>query len=264
MHSPVFSPRPLIILLLSTLLMTTSLSGCASMNSWFGVGGEEVQVPAESLAIKGMEAYNVGNYSAALKHFDEILNNYPFSPEAMLAGLKAADCNYFMGNYAEALVLYKKFEEQYPNNEAIPYALYQMAMCSYQQIDTIDRDTSGATKSIREFTRLIKAFPDSPYTAEARARIRAAKEFLVNHEYLVVEFYLRTNKHLDAKTRLNYLINTYPDASVTPKAKTLLAKLESGEKMRFDLSSWFSGLVKLPDWHLFSSEKAAEQPLPAR
>jgi len=263
MHAPVIFSRSLIIALLSATLLTTSLSGCATMKSWFGMGGEDIQIPADSLAMKGMDEYDVGNYSAAVKHFDEILNNYPFSPQAMLAELKAADCNYFMENYAEALVLYKKFEERYPTNEAIPYVLYQIAMCSYQQIDTIDRDTSGATKSIRDFTRLIKAFPGSPYTDEAKARIRAANEFLVNHEYLVVEFYLRTDKHLDAKTRLNYLITTYPDASITPKAKTLLAKLESGEKMGFNLSSWFSGLAKLPDWHLFSSGKPAEQALPA-
>lgn len=264
MQSPAFLSRSLIITLLSVSLMALSLSGCATMKTWFGMGGEEVQLPADSLAVKGMDAYDVGNYHEAAKYFDELLKNYPFSPQAMLAELKGADCNYFMENYAEALVLYQKFEEQHPTNEAIPYVMYQIAMCSYQKIDTIDRDTGGATKSIRDFTKLIKAYPDSPYTDEAKARIKAANEFLVNHEYLVVEFYLRTDKYLDAKTRLKYLINTYPDASITPKAKALLAKIEAGEKLGFNLSSWFSGLVKLPDWHLFSSKKATEQTLPSK
>lgn len=264
MQSPAFFSRTLMITLLSATLMALSLSGCATMQSWFGMGGEEIQIPADSLAIKGMDAYDVGNYHEAAKHFKEILDKYPFSPQAMLAELKGADCNYFMENYAEALVLYQKFEEQHPTNEAIPYVMYQIAMCSYQQIDTIDRDTSGATKAIRDFTKLIKAYPESPYTDEAKARIKAANEFLVNHEYLVVEFYLRTDKELDAKTRLTYLINTYPDASITPKAKALLAKIEAGENLGFNLSAWFSGLAKLPDWHIFSSEKTTEKPLPAQ
>jgi outer membrane protein assembly factor BamD len=263
MQSPAFFSRSLIITLLSATLMTLSLSGCATMESWFGIGGEEVQIPADSLAIKGMDAYDVGDYSKAARHFNELLDKYPFSPEAMLAELKGADCNYFMENYAEALVLYQKFEEQHPTNEAIPYVMYQIAMCSYHKIDTIDRDTSGATKAIRDFTKLIKAYPDSPYTDEAKARIRAANEFLVNHEYLVVEFYLRTDRDLDAKTRLNYLINTYPDALITPKAKALLAKIEAGENLGFNLSSWFSGLAELPDWHVFSSQKTTEKPVPA-
>lgn len=264
MQSSIFFSRSFCITLLSFTLLTLSLSGCSSMKSWFGFDDEEIQVPAESLAAKGMEAYNVGNYHEAAKQFAELLEKYPFSPQAMVAELKGADCNYFMENYPEALVLYQRFEEQHPTNEAMPYVMYQIAMCSYQQIDTIDRDTSGATKSIRDFTKLLKAYPDSPYTDEAKARIKAANEFLVNHEYLVVEFYLRTDRDLDAKTRLKYLINTYPDASVTPQAKILLAKLEAGEALGFNLSAWFSSLVKMPDWHLFSSDKPANEAQPAQ
>jgi outer membrane protein assembly factor BamD len=256
--------RSLFRTLLFATLLTFSLSGCSTMKSWFGMDDEEIQVPVETLAAKGAEAYSVGDYREAAKQYAELLEKYPFSPQAMTAELKGADCNYFLGNYPEALVLYQRFEERNPTNEAMPYVMYQIGMCSYQQIDTIDRDTSGATKSIRDFTKLLKAYPNSPYTDEAKARIKAANEFLVNHEYLVVEFYLRTDKILDAKTRLKYLINTYPDAAITPQAKTLLAKLEAGEKVGFNLSSWFSGLVKLPDWHLFSSDKPAKQAPPAK
>lgn len=264
MQSSTRFSRPLPFLLLSVLLASFSLSGCATMKSWFGMGEEEVQLPADSLAVKGMDEYDAGNYSDAAKHFSKLLDSYPFSQQAMLAELKGADCNYFMEKYAEALVLYQGFADKYPTNEAMPYVMYQIAMSSYKQIDTIDRDTSGATKAIRDFTKLIKAYPNSPYTDEAKSRIRAANEFLVNHEYLVVEFYLRTDKILDAKTRLKYLINTYPDASITPQAKELLAHLESGEKLGFNLSSWFSGLVHLPDWHLFSSGKQADQAAPSK
>ncbi len=264
MQSPNFPSRSLLVTLLSATLLTSSLSGCATMQSWFGMGDEEVQLPADSLAMKAMDEYDTGDYHQAAKYFDELLDNYPFSPQAMLAELKGADCNYFMENYAEALVLYQGFEEKHPTNEATPYVMYQIAMSSYQQIDTIDRDTGSATKAIRDFTKLLKAYPQSPYGDEARARIKAANEFLVNHEYLVVEFYLRTDKYLDAKTRLKYLINTYPDASITPQAKALLAKIETGEKLGFNLSSWFSGLTKLPDWQLFSSDKAAEQAPPVK
>lgn len=264
MHPPARFIKSVSLLLFPTLFVLFSLSGCATMKSWFGIGDEEVQLPADSLAVKGMDEYDAGDYHTAAKHFDELLDNYPFSSQAMLAQLKSADCNYFMENYEEALTLYQGFEEKYPTNEAIPYVMYQIAMSSYQQIDTIDRDTSGATKAIRDFTKLLKAYPNSPYTDEAKARIRAANEFLVNHEYLVVEFYLRTDKILDAKTRLKYLINTYPDASITPQAKELLAQLESGKNPGFNLSSWFSGLVKLPDWHLFSPEKGGESAPPAK
>jgi outer membrane protein assembly factor BamD len=77
---------------------------------------------------------------------------------------------------------------------------------------------------------------------------------MVNHEYFVVEFYLRTEKYEEAQVRLKYLTNTYPDATITPKAKKLLKRLEAGDPPGFNLSSWFKDTI-LPDWTLFNSDK---------
>lgn len=242
--------------ILSILLLVTlffSLTSCATLRSWWGEGeedGEDVRLSAQTLAGKGIDEFSVGNYYKARKYFDKVLDHYPFSPEATLAQLKGADSNYYMENYEEALMLYHEFEERHPTNEAIPYVMYQIAMCYYQQIDRIDRDTSGAENSIKEFSKLLRAFPDSPYTREAQGRIRAANEFLVNHEYFVVEFYLRTEKYEEAQSRLTYLINTYPDATITPKARDLLKRLEAGNPPGFNLSNWFQDTL-LPDWKLF-------------
>ena len=248
-------------------LLLLSLGGCAQIGSLFGGDDDEkdVRLSAQTLAGKGMEEFSNGRYYKARKSFEEILDYYPFSPEAMLAQLKGADSNYYMENYQEALMLYHEFEERHPTNEAIPYVMYQIAMSHYQQIDRVDRDTNGAENAIREFSKLLRAFPDSPYTNEARARIRAANEFLVNHEYFVVEFYLRTEKYKEAETRLQYLISTYPDATITPKAQKLLQRLEAGDPPGFNLSSWFKDTL-LPDWALFSSgeDETAKTPAPEK
>lgn len=243
------------LFLISVLLL--SLGGCAQLKSLFAEGDDEeqdVRLSAQTLAGNGMEEFSNGRYYQARKAFDEILDYYPFSPEAMLAQLKGADSNYYMENYQEALVLYHAFEERHPTNEAIPYVMYQIAMCHYQQIDRIDRDTSGAENAIKEFSKLLRAFPYSPYNSEAKARIRAANEFMVNHEYFVVEFYLRTEKFEEAQARLQYLISTYPDATITPKASKLLKRLEAGDPPGFNLSSWFKDTL-LPDWTLFNSDE---------
>lgn len=158
-------------------------------------------------------------------------------------------------------MLYHEFEERHPTNEAIPYVMYQIAMSHYQQIDRIDRDTSGAENAIKEFSKLLRAFPNSPYKKEAKGRIRAANEFMVNHEYFVVEFYLRTEKYEEAQARLQYLISTYPDATITPKATKLLKRLEAGDPPGFNLSAWFQDNL-LPDWELFGSDEDETVPAP--
>lgn len=245
-----------------------SLSACSSFDGMFDKftfgsqseeeSGKEV---AESLILEGMEAYNVGNYHEALKAFNQILDQYPFSLQATLAELKAADSHFYREEYIEAKTLYKEFEERHPTNEAIAYVIFQIGMCDFRRTDRIDRDISGAEEAIQDFSRLLRSFPDSPYSREAKAHIAAAKEFLVNHEYFVAVFYVRTEKYEQAQHRLKYLITMYPDAAIAPKAKALLEKLDAGEPPRWGLRRWLPDLT-MPTVQFWGSEKEETNSVP--
>jgi len=267
---PIALLRPLLLGLLCTTL-TLPLAGCSAFEGMFDSltfgsqdeGKTPEQEPAESLIIQGMDAYNVGEYYDALQAFDQILDQYPFSPQAILAELKSADCHFYRKEYLEAKTLYKQFEERHPTNEAIPYVIFQIGMCDFKRTDRIDRDITGAEESIKTFSRLLRTFPNSPYTREARAHIQAAREFLVNHEYFVAVFYVRTEQYDQAKHRLRYLINMYPDADITPKAKKLLARLEANKPPRWGLRAWLPDLTMpaLKFWE--TDDDGTAQPHPA-
>lgn len=221
------------------------LTGCSAFESTFDFLSTtpveepvDVELPAKTLAIKGMEDFNVGKYFTAAEFFDEILNKYPFSPEATLAELKAADCSYYRERYLEALMLYEEFENRHPTNESIPYVMFQKAMCNFKGIDRIDRDTTGAKKSIQLFKQLLKAYPESPYSDIARTRIEDALEFLANHEFFVAQYYIRSEKYNQAIVRLRYLLAAYPNSGVTDQAKELLTQMEAGEPPRSRFFFW--------------------------
>lgn len=232
-----------LLLPLLLILTTTMLSGCSSFSGMFSklTFGEEdnpKSLPPETLIVQGMDAYNVGDYSDAIKSFKIILDEHPFSSQAMLAELKAADAHYYNKQYPEAKTLYKAFEERHPTNEAMPYVMFQIGMCDFRRTDRIDRDISGAQDAIKTFTRLLHAYPQSPYANEAKVRIKDAKEFLVNHEYLVAVFYIRTEHYDEAKHRLKYLLAMYPDSALAPQAKTLLEHLQAGKPPSWGMSKW--------------------------
>ncbi|MGB3209868.1 MAG: outer membrane protein assembly factor BamD [Desulforhopalus sp.] len=260
MKPPKLRPTSDPLSLLIALFFLLTFSGCGDLQKTFNFtkldedGNEIIPVestlPAKTLLLKGMDDYNVGKYFTAIEFFEDILNRYPFSPEAILAELKAADCNYHLERYQEALLLYEEFENRHPTNESIPYVMFQKAMCNYKQIDRIDRDTVGAVKSIELFNQLLKAYPNSPYTDEAKSRVAAATEFLADHEYFVVEYYVRTAKYDQAAIRLKYLLAMYPEAEIAKKAEALLARIEAGDPPKSRLTAWFPKL-SLPDWTLF-------------
>lgn len=252
-----FIHRPVLLTLL--LAIAISLSGCAKLSEWFGFDDSStIQQSPESLAVEGMDDFNVGSYHSALEKFEEILDRFPFSPEAMLAELKAADSHYYQGHYLEAKVLYQQFEERHPTNEAIPYVMFQVGMCDFARTDRIDRDTSGARDAIQSFSRLLRAYPNSPYTHEAKARIHAAQEFLVNHEFYVAVFYLKTDRYDESAHRLKYILATYPESSIAPKAQKLLERIEAGDPPKIGLSRWLPDLA-MPDWKLFGKDEEKEQ-----
>ena len=243
----IFLSRKRLFLCLAGFFLLLSLTGC-SKNKWLsslGFGEQEAE-SAEALVLKGMDAYNHGKYEKAKKFFDALLSQYPFSEYSLLAELKTADSSFFLGNYEEAFLLYKDFEERHPTNEAIPYVMYQMGMCYYQRIDTIDRDSGNAVNAINAFARLLRAYPDTPYTDEANFRIRAARNFLANHEYYVATFYVRRHSYGEAQTRLEYLLQQYPESVVAPKAQKLLDRLNSGKPPRRTLFGWLPRPG--PDW----------------
>ncbi len=186
-----------------------------------------LKLPAETLINKGMEEYTLGKYFMAIEYFNKVLESHRFTPQALQAELKVADCSFYLGRYTEAYVYYENFEEMHPTNEAIPYVMYRKAMCYYKQIDTINRDTTGAIKAIESLQQLLKAYPNSPYSEDASAKIDSAKEFLANHEYGVARFYLRTDKSSQAIIRLKYLLTMYPQTGIAPRAAQLLEKTES-------------------------------------
>ncbi len=248
------STRPTFALLLLFALLTTTLSGCAALDrtkSFFGFGGRDSgsQTP-EYLAMDGVEAFNRGDYRKALKIFQQVKERYPFSSVGPLAELKSADANYQLRRFDEAHALYQEFENAHPTNEAIPYVLFQMGMSHYQRIDTIDRDPAHALNSIASFSRLNRAFPQSPYAQEAEARIMAARDFLARHEMYVATFYVKTKEYDQASGRLNYLLETYPESGVAPQAQQLLAAIEAGNPPTRRWRDWLPDL-SLEGWRGF-------------
>jgi outer membrane protein assembly factor BamD len=208
----------------AALIILMFLAGCSGLEN-------KEEMPAEDLAKKGLEQYNRGKYFLAVETFNIIKERFPFSRFSLLAELKAGDCEFYMKDYVESLELYEEFEKNHPANEAIPYVLFQIGRSHYRTIDTIDRDTTGAREAIKAFTRLLRTFPNSPYTEEAKVLTQKSNNFLAEHELYVANFYLRTKEFGQAKGRVEYLLRGYPDSPAATQAKELRNKIEAAEKM---------------------------------
>jgi outer membrane protein assembly factor BamD len=210
------------------MIICIILSGCGYLKElelW--ISGKDEEFSAQELAWNGMEYYEMGDYSRAIENFERLKDWYPFSRYAKLAELKIGDANYKLEKYEEAVFAYEEFEKLHPRNEAIPYVIYQIGRCYFDQIVTIDRDQTAARKALEAFKRLKKQHPNDPYARSAEAHITASYQSLAGNEYIIGKFYYKAKHYKAARHRFMAVISKYPDVGYHQEALEYLAKCEA-------------------------------------
>ena len=193
------------------LILLFVFSGCA----WFKSKEEKT---ALELAEDGMSQFNNEDYQDSIESFEKLRDWYPFSKYVILAELKIADAYYHIENYEEAVAAYESFESLHPRNEAIPYVIFQIGLCYFDRIDTIDRDQTNAKNALDTFNRLKKQFPEDVYSHRAEWHIKKCIKSIAGHEFYVGLFYFKSKHYKAALSRFKSILTNYPDVGVHQQA----------------------------------------------
>ena len=148
--------------------------------------------------------------------------------------------SYFSGkNYLEAELAYREFLNLHPTNENLPYVMYQIGMCHFNEIETIDRDQSETFKALKEFERLTARFPSSKFSFMAEKMIRDCKRILGEQEFYVGEFYFNIKQYRAALRRFEKIARDYANVGLDYKvsyyiieSKRRLAEAEAKKSPR--------------------------------
>ena len=114
-------------------------------------------------------------------------------------------------NLVEAQYKYHDFINRYPGSDKADYALLQIALVSYQQMEKPDRDQTKTKEALEKLNDFTKTYPNSPLRPEADKKRDDVLNHLASHERIVAQFYIKRHSYRAAEARLNYLIQTYPD-----------------------------------------------------
>lgn len=203
-------------------------TGCSALKkTWNAITGKDEVGTAQQLAWDGMDAFEDGDYKDAIEYFQKLKDWYPFSEYLSLAELKTADAHYHLDQYEEAIFAYEEFEKLHPRNEAIPYVIYQIGLCYYDQIDTIDRDQTPARKALETFRRLNTQFPNDQYARSATEHIPKCLKSLAGNDYIVGVFYYKSKHYKAALNRFMSVLSNYPDVGYHQDALEYVAKCEA-------------------------------------
>ena len=218
------------------LIFTIAISGC----SFFRSKSMAKNTP-EGLYYQASTDFKDGYYKYAREYFTRLKEEHPLHPLAILAELGIADSHYSDKGYAEAEIAYSDFIMLHPTNENIPYALYQMGMCHYNQMGTIDRDQSETIKARKEFERLIAGYPDSKFSLMAEKMLLECKKNLGEHEFYIGRFYFNMKEYQAALKRFETIARDYANVGLDYKTeyyisetKRKIAEVEALNKIKED------------------------------
>ena len=212
-------------------LLTGLLPGCA----WWAK--KEPQLTPQEMYNNALKLLNNKKYDFAAEAFRKFKEEFPLSSYTPLAELRIADALYFGKNYAEAVIQYEDFKKLHPLHAEVPYAIYQIGMSHFNQMQTVDRDQSEVEKAIEQFRYLVENFPKNPQAAEAKKKMQHCQRQLAEHEFYIGHFYYRTKKYRAALGRFEGILQKYPDSGLGEKIRPLaekcraeIAKEEEGKR----------------------------------
>ena len=198
------------------ILVAMSVIGCnrGPRTPRLVVDPELLSLTKEQAFQRGEDQFARRKWARARTYYTHVYENYPNDPMGRRSLLRVADTYFEQGdpvNLVEAQYKYRDFINRYPTSEQADYAMLQIAMCSYKQMEKPDRDQTKTREAVEKFDDMLRTFPRSELRAEAEAKRQDALDRMAKHEHLVARFYIKRGSHQAALQRLNFLVDTYPN-----------------------------------------------------
>ena len=188
---------------IAALICSLFVGGCVSRPS--------EQASAGELLILGREDLKAERFESAREAFKKLLREHPDSKHRRQALINLADTYYNAGEYTEAKVQYEEYVQLYPISAQTPKAYFFLGMSDYNTILAVDRDQESTRQALKNFRELLKRFPKSELSPDAKKRIAQLRFLLGKHEMLISRFYIRRGLRVSAIPRLREMVEKYKD-----------------------------------------------------
>lgn len=195
------------------LFILVLFSGCSSDE----ISGK---TEAEVLYKEALDYFERGRFLLATEKVGQLKSRYPYSFYSTHAELLQADILFEQENFVEAAASYIVFKDLHPRHNKMSYVLWKIAESFYKQLpSTFDRDLAPADEAKRYYTRIIKEYPSSEYTSDAKERIRTAIQMQESKDKYIADFYYKTGVFDAARFRYLDILKNHRGQSLLEYAR---------------------------------------------
>ncbi|MDP7641813.1 MAG: outer membrane protein assembly factor BamD, partial [Alphaproteobacteria bacterium] len=192
--------------------MSVFLAACADDEDVYN------EQPVEDLYNDAMDELLDGSFIDAAKGFDEVERQHPYSVWATRAQIMAAYAYYENNDYDESIISTGRFIKLHPGHRDVAYAYYLNAVSYYEQISDVARDQQITELALLSLEELVRRFPDTSYSRDARLKIDLTRDHLAGKEMSIGRYYLKRINYVAAVNRFRRVIERFQTTSHVPEA----------------------------------------------
>ncbi|KAB1478519.1 outer membrane protein assembly factor BamD, partial [Cronobacter sakazakii] len=101
-------------------------------------------------------------------------------------------------------------------------ALDDSALQGFFGVDRSDRDPQHARDAFRDFSKLVRGYPQSQYATDATKRLVYLKDRLSKYELSVAQYYTKRGAWVAVVNRVEGMLRDYPDTQATHEGLGLM------------------------------------------
>ncbi|MDX1631013.1 MAG: outer membrane protein assembly factor BamD [Thermoanaerobaculia bacterium] len=204
-----------------------------------------LRLSAEESLAEGKRLLAEEEYQEARKYLEHAFEVEPNSVAGREALLLAADALYLAGgnqNLIQAEAKYRDFLNRFPTSDRAAYAQYQIGNALFERMEKPDRDQTRTHEALEAFRELIRVYPANEHATKAEEKIDEIRARLAEHEFYVAHFYFRYGLPRATVSRLNYLLENYPEYPQLDEVYYYLGRAHARMGDQEEATDWFDRL----------------------
>jgi outer membrane protein assembly factor BamD len=174
------------------------------------------------------------NFLQAVSTLQMLESRYPFGPYAEQAQLELIYAHFRSYENEATIASAERFIRLHPQHPHVDYAYYMKGLANYSEgrglfdnflpMNMSMRDPGLARESFNDFQQLIARYPDSPYAADAKARMVYQRNLLARYEINVANYYFKRGAYLAAANRGRFVVENYPKTPASADALAVIVQ----------------------------------------
>lgn len=165
----------------------------------------------------------------AIEILTKVVENSTYGPLAPKAQYKLGLVLKGLLRYYEAEEAFNKVISNYPDNEWVEAAKFQIAECRAALSHGPAYDQGAMEEAKKKFEEIVKENPEAALSLEAEKNIRKLKEKEAESNYNIAVFYEKQKQYDAARVYYGDTVDSYPDS---PWAAKSIERLQALDKMK--------------------------------